>query len=117
VSGRIAQAARRRLTAALGRGPSVLNIPVPAAKDVVPGRYITLISPFVSANRIDPALLAAVGRVVSRAEPFDFKLARIDRFPGVMYLAPEPAEPFVALVDAFVRDGPSTRPTEGPSRA
>jgi hypothetical protein len=113
VKSRLAQAARRRLTATVGRGPTALNIPVPAAKEVVPGTYITLISPFVPANRIGPALFEAVEHVVSHTQPFDFTLARVGRFPGVMFLAPEPSEPFVELVEAFVREWPEHPPYEG----
>jgi hypothetical protein len=110
---RLAPAIRRRLAAGLGRGPSALNVPVPAAKGVVPGSYITLISPFVPANRIDSTLREAVSAVVSRFEPFEFTLARIDRFPGVLYIAPEPAEPFVELVEALWAEWPEHPPYEG----
>jgi hypothetical protein len=111
--GRVLPALRRRVAAPLGHGPSALNIPVPAASGVVPGTYITLISPFVAANRIDASLLDAVRDLVSRFEPFDFTLARVDRFPGVMFVAPEPAQPFVELVEAFLAQWPEHPPYAG----
>jgi hypothetical protein len=36
-------------------------------------------------------------RLVAGLGPFGFALTRVGRFPGVLYLAPEPAGPFVRL--------------------
>ena len=49
----------------------------------------------------------------ARAGHFDFLLARVERFPGVLYLAPQPAAPFVALTEALVRAFPQYPPFGG----
>jgi hypothetical protein len=99
------------VTAVLGHGLSALILPLPEAEEVVPGGYIALVSPFVPRHRIDDVLVERARRIVSRIEPFDFTLARVGRFPqGVLYIAPEPAEPFVELVRAFWPEYP---PYEG----
>jgi hypothetical protein len=44
---------------------------------------------------------------------FDFTLTRLDRFPGVLYAAPEPAEPFISITEACVRRWPEHPPFAG----
>src|SRR3989442_1054852 len=46
-------------------------------------------------------------------EPFDFALTEVRRWPGVLWLAPEPAEPFVALTSALAARYPEHPPYEG----
>lgn len=46
-------------------------------------------------------------------EPFDFELARPGQFPGVHYLAPEPAASFVAITERIQRRWPSCQPYRG----
>ena len=104
----------RRLSAAAGRGPSALTIPVSEASRLGAGGYVALISPFVPRHRIDAALLDAVRAEVARFTQFDFRLDRVGRFPqGVLYLAPEPAKPFVDLIEALARRWPEHPPYGG----
>ena len=56
---------------------------------------------------------ADLGQIAAAAEPFDLRLGRIGRFPGVVWLAPEPAAPFAALTDAVAARWPDRRPYEG----
>src|SRR5262249_10545663 len=51
--------------------------------------------------------------IAAAAEPFSFRLVRIERFPEVLYLAPEPAQPFVQLTQAFARRFPDFPPYGG----
>ncbi|HLQ37488.1 MAG TPA: 2'-5' RNA ligase family protein, partial [Planctomycetota bacterium] len=44
---------------------------------------------------------------------FRFRLATIERFPGTLYLAPEPAAPFVALTESVARAFPQHPPYRG----
>ena len=111
---RAVPAARRRLAAAIGRGPSAVNIPVPAAEGVAAGGYLTLISPFAPRHRLDDQFLESVRSVVASFDPFDFVLDRVGRFPqGVLYVAPEPARPFADLIHAFTREWPEYPPYGG----
>jgi 2'-5' RNA ligase len=45
--------------------------------------------------------------------PFDVTFARLGRFPGTLWLAPEPAEPFVAMTEALMRQFPEHAPYDG----
>ena len=38
---------------------------------------------------------------------------RLDRFPGTLWLAPEPTEPFVAMTEALARQFPDHPPYDG----
>jgi 2'-5' RNA ligase len=44
---------------------------------------------------------------------FDVTFARLDRFPEILWLAPEPAEPFVAMTEAMVARFPDYPPYGG----
>src|SRR5437763_8233661 len=74
------------------------------------------------ANDLPPhvtVLHPASGDVLETAkalEPFDqfeVRFTRLDRFPGVLWLAPEPSEPFLALTEAMVSRFPSHPPYGG----
>jgi 2'-5' RNA ligase len=84
----------------------------PVARLGVPA-HVTLLFPFASPERITAEVLRDAGAIVSAAAAFPFRLARIERFPGTLYLAPEPAAPFVALTEALARRFPEFPPYEG----
>jgi 2'-5' RNA ligase len=75
--------------------------------------HVTVLFPFVPAAELDHALLESLSAIFVRMQPFDFELAACRRFPAVLYLAPEPAEPFVAMTDAVVAAYPDFPPYEG----
>jgi 2'-5' RNA ligase superfamily len=60
-----------------------------------------------------PGDVVALTEVLAPFPPFDVTFARLDRFPGLLWLAPEPAEPFVALTEAVVERFPSFPPYGG----
>ena len=68
--------------------------------------HVTLLFPF--GDRDD-----GLEELFSRAEPFDFALTRVERWPTVLWLAPEPAERFAALTRALVERYPEYPPYEG----
>jgi 2'-5' RNA ligase len=74
--------------------------------------HITLLVPFVPPQEIDevgPAL-----RELFAAQPaFSFSLARVARWPGIAWLAPEPAEPFRRLTELIFERHPAYPPYEG----
>jgi len=105
---------------------STLIVPVPSVERVlaeVLGRpqqaptgipaHITALFPFAPADAIDTALEAAVGEVVAGFPPFDFRLVDVGTFPTVLYLAPEPAEPFRELTNALWSRWPQFPPYGG----
>lgn len=60
-----------------------------------------------------PGDALAIARVLEPFDPFDVTFPRLDRFPGVLWLAPEPAEPFVAMTEAMVARFPDWLPYGG----
>ena len=44
---------------------------------------------------------------------FDVVFARLDRFPGTLWLAPEPAEPFARMIEALIERFPDCPPYGG----
>lgn len=64
-------------------------------------------------GEIDDALLADLRAFFVGVAPFAFALPRFDRFPGVLYLAPEPAVPFRDLIAALAGRYPEYPPYGG----
>jgi hypothetical protein len=75
--------------------------------------HVTVLFPFVPAPELDDTVLAGLTALFVRVQPFDFELAACRRFPGVLYLAPEPAEPFVTMTEAVAAAYPDFPPYEG----
>ena len=62
--------------------------------------HVTLLYPFVPINELESAL-PLLQAVVGRQERFTFELSKLSTFPRTIWLAPEPAAPFVALTKAI----------------
>jgi 2'-5' RNA ligase len=60
-----------------------------------------------------PGDVEAIAEALAPTAAFDVTFARLDRFPGVLWLAPEPAEPFVAMTEAMVARFPDYPPYGG----
>jgi 2'-5' RNA ligase len=60
-----------------------------------------------------PGDVVEIAKVLEPFDQFDVTFSRLDRFPGVLWLAPEPAEPFVALTEAMVGRFPNWLPYGG----
>jgi 2'-5' RNA ligase len=75
--------------------------------------HITVLYPFMPLAQLTPEVLARVADALQGLGPFSFALTRVQRFPGVLYLAPEPAEPFVAMTEALVQAFPAFPPFGG----
>ena len=84
----------------------------PSARLGVPA-HITVLYPFMSPELVTPAVVQQVNAVVSGFPPFDFRLQDVGHFPGSVYLAPEPAHPFVALAHALAAAFPDWPPYGG----
>lgn len=95
-----------------GRRQSALLVPVPAAEPLV-GAYrlrhdpvagagvpahVTLVVPWVPPEKLIPEHLERLRQIVGDSEPFTFELTRPCWFgERVLWLAPEPAAPFIEL--------------------
>jgi len=75
--------------------------------------HITLLFPFASPERITPAMFEEARAIAQSVRVFPFRLARIERFPDTLYLAPEPVGPFVELTERLARQFPEFPPDEG----
>lgn len=64
-------------------------------------------------EQVTPAVVAQAQQALADASGFGFQLARVGRFPGVAYLTPEPAAPFVDLTQRLVRSFPAYLPYGG----
>jgi hypothetical protein len=84
----------------------------PSAAAGVPA-HITLLYPFKPPHEIDATVLGVLRQCFARFAPFHFSLAVTRRFPGVLYLAPEPDEPFRRLTLAIWDRYPETPPYGG----
>jgi 2'-5' RNA ligase len=85
----------------------------PVAPRGVPA-HITVLYPFVPPDEVDQGVCDALTEVLARFTVFDFTLTEVRQFPsGVLYLAPEPARPFVAITDALVARWPEQPPYHG----
>ena len=60
-----------------------------------------------------PGDVQAIAQVLAPFEGFDVVFTRLDRFPGTLWLAPEPAGPFVAMTEAMVARFPDMQPYGG----
>lgn len=76
--------------------------------------HVTLLVPFVPAAELDAAVDAGLRTVFASFAPFDYALTRLKRFDGgILYLAPEPSQPFVQLTNALWRTFPDYPPYDG----
>jgi 2'-5' RNA ligase len=76
--------------------------------------HVTLLYPFKLPDELDDALLANLRHCFARFAPFRFALTSISRFPvEVLYLAPEPDEPFRRLTLAYGKGTGKPRLTGG----
>lgn len=74
--------------------------------------HVTLVFPFADSAEADD-LLEPLGRVFADFAAFELVLRQTARFPGLLFLRPEPAETFVAITEALVRAFPDFPPYRG----
>ncbi|MGW2747838.1 2'-5' RNA ligase family protein [Streptomyces sp. NPDC001450] len=84
----------------------------PSAGAGVPA-HVTVLFPFLDASRIDESACAAIGEVLGRHQSFEVRFERCGRFPGVLYLAPEPDTRFRRLTESVVERWPENPPFGG----
>ncbi len=106
---------------------SALIIPVAAVEPVVAGlrerfdpsaargmpAHITVLYPFLPPGDVDGAVLDELRRLFAGVAPVPFGLTATGRFPGVLYLAPHPEEPFARFTAAVATRWPETPPYGG----
>jgi 2'-5' RNA ligase len=68
--------------------------------------HVTLLVP-------SPGDVGAIADVLASFPAFDVRFDCVDRFPGTLWLSPEPSEPFVAMVEVLERHFPDYPPYGG----
>lgn len=105
---------------------SAVIVTVPEAEPVVGGwrmqhtfdaplgipSHVTVLFPFVPSKRV-VEVEERVAELVAAAPEFDLLFARTARFTDVLYLDPEPAQPFLELTGAIAAEWPEHPPYEG----
>jgi 2'-5' RNA ligase len=108
------------------RGESAIIVPVavpvamsrlrdrldPSAADGVPP-HVTLLYPFMPPELLDDAVRARLQSLVAAEPEFPFTLERMERWPEVVWLAPEPAEQFRRLAESLHQEFPDYPPYGG----
>ncbi|MGW3661477.1 2'-5' RNA ligase family protein [Streptomyces sp. NPDC005151] len=84
----------------------------PSARAGVPA-HVTVLFPFLGERRIDNDACAAIGEVIGSHRPFETRFEHCGRFPGILYLVPEPDIPFRRLTGAVADRWPEAPPFGG----
>lgn len=84
----------------------------PSAAQGVPA-HVTLLYPFVPPAELNDGVRAELGRIIATEAVFPFVLRRVERWLKVVYLAPEPTEPFSRLITALAAAYPQYPPYGG----
>ena len=63
-----------------------------------------------------PGDIEAIAEVLFAFAAFEVVFARFDRFPGTLWLAPEPAQPFARMIEALMQRFPDYPPYGGSFR-
>ena len=75
--------------------------------------HITILFPFLSIERLGPAVLAELECLFAEADAVRVRFAALGSFPRVLYLRPEPPNPLIALIESVVRRWPESPPYGG----
>ena len=106
---------------------SALVLPVPEAEPVVgdlrarydptapPGlpAHITVVYPYLHPTALTRSVLNELTAIFAGVTPFQFTLTTFARFPEVVYLVPDPPEPFLRLTGAVATRWPDAPPYRG----
>src|SRR4051812_35942296 len=84
----------------------------PSAADGVPA-HVPLIYPFMPPSELKDDVRRRIEQIVAAEPSFPFVLGAVRRFPEVVYLEPDPGEPFRRLTRALAAEFPDYPPYEG----
>jgi 2'-5' RNA ligase len=84
----------------------------PSAPQGVPA-HVTLLYPFMPPELLKEDVRRALEEIVAAEPAFTFELTSVERWPNVVYLAPEPNEPFRRLTSALAAAFPGYPPYAG----
>jgi 2'-5' RNA ligase len=76
--------------------------------------HVTVLFPFLAASALTPEVRATLAGIAARVDPFDVTFRRVRRFEeGVVWIEPEPGDPFRRLTAAVVERWPEHPPYDG----
>ncbi|MEU9056242.1 2'-5' RNA ligase family protein [Streptomyces sp. NPDC048384] len=75
--------------------------------------HVTVLFPFLDESRIDNGACAAIREVIGRHRSFETRFEHCGRFPGILYLVPEPDNPFRQLTETIADRWPEAPPFGG----
>lgn len=81
----------------------------PSAAAGVPA-HVSVLSPFLPAAHLDDAVVGELTSLFGAQPAFHVRFAEFRRFPGVLYLAPDPDEQFRALTGVLATRWPEAPP-------
>jgi 2'-5' RNA ligase len=84
----------------------------PSAAAGIPA-HVTLLYPFMPVDGLDDDVRRKVGRIVAAEPTFTVNFRDVARFPNVVYLPPDPADPFRRMTTALAQEFPDYPPYEG----
>ena len=102
----------------------VVRLPIPSALEHIRRRHdpvagvgipahVTILYPFVDPDALVAGVRRELAAIAARHEPFRVRFERVGIWPGVVYLAPEPADRFSRLIDDLVAAFPHHPPYGG----
>jgi 2'-5' RNA ligase len=75
--------------------------------------HVTIVAPFLPVGQLGRPVIAALGELIAGHRSFAVRFAECRRFPGVLYLAPAPGEPFRVLTASIAARWPEAPPYGG----
>ncbi len=84
----------------------------PSAAQGVPA-HVTLIYPFMPPGLLKDDVRRVIEEIVAAEPLFQLELVSVERWPNIVYLAPQPSDPFRRLTGALAAAFPDYPPYEG----
>ncbi|QIY58782.1 2'-5' RNA ligase family protein [Streptomyces sp. RPA4-5] len=84
----------------------------PSARAGVPA-HVTVLFPFLAESRMGSQVCPALADLLGKHRAFDLRFERCGRFPGVLYLAPEPDTQLRRLTEVVAERWPEAPPYGG----
>ncbi|MFJ2772788.1 2'-5' RNA ligase family protein [Streptomyces sp. NPDC087300] len=97
-------------------GDTALTLRIPEANPLMRAEFpahVTVLYPFLNASRLTPSTDRALASLFAGHAPFTLKFLEFRRYPGVLYLPPDPAEPVRALTASLTARWPEAVPYRG----
>jgi 2'-5' RNA ligase superfamily len=75
--------------------------------------HVTVLFPFLGIDRISSGVIDDLSTLIGDQSPFAVRFRECRRFPDVLYLAPDPDQPFRALTETIAVRWPEAPPYGG----